>query len=407
MVYSRRDKITLPVSALEKLNPQDVLTSRTALTFELSILSDKTEDTSLLSTHAGVVEFTAPEGYVGLPPNTIQSLMKKNQLTSAPASVQIRYRRLERGKFARFQPLGEGFGKRELDLKELFERSLHQRITLSEQDIIIVRQGGQTFEIAVRELEPESAVLILNTDLEIDVMPSEADEAMAQEAERLQAQDRTAVEERACYRGFQMKLASALPAEPPKGETTGVIRCMVKLSDGSEIQRPFYHSDTFQSLFDYVIAQSEFQLFQKKDTSQPFQLVSRYPRRVFTIGDAVMTTADGQSKSKTFKEMNLVGKQERFFVEKNIMSITGDGQTSPRNASNSFCIGAKDESMSSDESKTSESIEGKQKSNLQPNEWAQAQEQYISTVDQVRSPESGNDNINIDCIYYYSVEIKT
>ena len=71
----------------------------------------------------------------------------------------------------------------------------------------------------------------------------------------------------------------------------------------------------------------------------------RFPRRVFTIADVTSATANGQSKSKTFEEMDLVGRQERFFVEKN-MSIAVDSQTSPRNASNSFRISAKDESLS-------------------------------------------------------------
>lgn len=52
------DRITLPVSALEKLNPQGAL-DLGALTFELT-----TEDKTF-KTHASVLEFVAPEGKIG------------------------------------------------------------------------------------------------------------------------------------------------------------------------------------------------------------------------------------------------------------------------------------------------------------------------------------------------------
>ena len=53
------DKITLPVSALEELNPQNAL-ELGVFTFELS-----TRD-GLYKTHASVLEFVAEEGTIGM-----------------------------------------------------------------------------------------------------------------------------------------------------------------------------------------------------------------------------------------------------------------------------------------------------------------------------------------------------
>lgn len=52
------DKVTLPVSALEELNPQDALRAGIPLTFELTLPTGR-------RTHAGVAEFTAAEGTIG------------------------------------------------------------------------------------------------------------------------------------------------------------------------------------------------------------------------------------------------------------------------------------------------------------------------------------------------------
>ena len=104
------DRITLPVSALEQLNPQGAL-DLGALTFQVS--------TATAVTHCGVLEFTADEGKVGLPPNTARSL---GLVEASP--VTVKYVRLERGQHVSLQPLGDGFGEREVDFKIILERSL-------------------------------------------------------------------------------------------------------------------------------------------------------------------------------------------------------------------------------------------------------------------------------------------
>lgn len=58
-------------------------------------------------THAGVLEFTAPEGVVGLPHKVRECLFGHGG--TARGAVDVRYKRLEKGTFVRFQPLSRHF----------------------------------------------------------------------------------------------------------------------------------------------------------------------------------------------------------------------------------------------------------------------------------------------------------
>ncbi|KAI9994224.1 hypothetical protein PInf_016792 [Phytophthora infestans] len=167
------DKITLPVSALEELNPQNAL-DLGVFTFELSFDDDQQggeAPTVRSQTHAGVLEFVAEERTVGLPPKVAASLFRYTK--QLPASIQVRFVRLEKGKFASLRPKGEGFGDRQIDFKHMLERSLKAHTTLTEGDVLFVRHGRETFEVLVTELKPDRAINILNTDLEVDMIPCE------------------------------------------------------------------------------------------------------------------------------------------------------------------------------------------------------------------------------------------
>uniref|UniRef100_M4BJ97 Ubiquitin fusion degradation protein UFD1 N-terminal subdomain 1 domain-containing protein n=1 Tax=Hyaloperonospora arabidopsidis (strain Emoy2) TaxID=559515 RepID=M4BJ97_HYAAE len=142
------DKITLPVSALEALNPQNAL-ELGVFTFELWVTEMGTElsevGTVKRRTHAGVLEFVAEEGTVGLPPKVAASLFRQMK-EQPPATIHVRFVQLEQGKFARLQPRGDGFGDRQIDLKHLLECALQTHTTLTEGDVLFVRHGRETFE---------------------------------------------------------------------------------------------------------------------------------------------------------------------------------------------------------------------------------------------------------------------
>ncbi|GLE10004.1 hypothetical protein PINS_up021978, partial [Pythium insidiosum] len=193
------DKITLPVSALEELNPQGAF-DLGVFTFELSAAAGNAK------THAGVLEFVAEEGTVGLPPKVAASLFRGGVV---PDAIQVRFVRLEKGQ---------------------------AHTTLSVGDTLFVRHGRETFEVVVVELQPEPSVNILNTDLEVALLPSES--AMkAKEAERRRAEEAARAEERGEEKErLRDEKLGALAPEPPVDERLQA-KIVLRMPDGSQATR--------------------------------------------------------------------------------------------------------------------------------------------------------------------------
>ncbi|KAG6620076.1 Ubiquitin fusion degradation protein 1 [Phytophthora cinnamomi] len=313
------DKISLPVSALEELNPQNAL-ELGVFTFELSFVQKQQQQQQQQQqkrvTHAGVLEFVAEEGTVGLPPKVAASLF--GQSAQLPDSVQVRFVRLEKGKFASLQPRGDGFGDRQIDFKHMLERSLKAHTTLTEGDVLFVRHGRETFEVLVAELKPERAVNILNTDLEVDITPSEA-MAKAKQAEKLREEEaaRAVAMAQENEQWKANKMANLLP-EPPVDERLQV-KLVLRMSEGQSTRR-FLHSSPLRSVFDFIEALTG-------EEARHFQLAATYPRRLFGVDSA----------EKSLQELGLNGRQEALFVEK----VTADetmaepDATTPDNVSGS------------------------------------------------------------------------
>ncbi|CAI5742323.1 unnamed protein product [Peronospora destructor] len=292
------DKITLPVSALEELNPQNAL-ELGAFTFELSFMDQVTQTNGNTrvkrQTHAGVLEFVADEGTVGLPPKVAASLFR--QATEVPDSIQVRFVRLEKGKFASLQPRGNGFGDRQIDFKHMLERSLKTHTTLTESDVLFIRHGKETFEVLVSELKPERAINILNTDLEVDMIPCEAvikaketEKRMAEEAARIVA----LAQEKERWKAN--KMATLLPE--PAAEERESVKVVVRMPEGQATRR-FLHSSPLRSVFNFVEALTG-------EDARLFRLAATYPRRLFGV----------EKGEKTLQEVGLNGRQEALFVER-------------------------------------------------------------------------------------------
>ena len=86
-------------------------------------------ETVVASTHAGVAEFVAPEGTVGIPPKTALSLTRE-QGPAALSGMTIRVKYVRLGNhfksFVRLQPRGHGFHKNgeevvNIDIKTVLE----------------------------------------------------------------------------------------------------------------------------------------------------------------------------------------------------------------------------------------------------------------------------------------------
>lgn len=297
------DKIALPVSALEELNPQDAL-ELGVFTFELSFAGAE----GVHKTHAGVLEFTAAEGTVGLPPKVAASLFEHlSPAQPAPDAVQVKFVRLDKGKLAGLQPRGNGFGRREIDFKQLLERSLKAHTTLTQGDVVFVRHGKETFEVRVVELQPEAAVNILNTDLEVALLPCEAVERAKEAEKEREREAQRALELAALKEQRKTDTMARLSPEPPTDERFQV-KIMLRLPDGTQATRRFLHEAPLGGVFQLIEALTG------EDASE-YQVAATYPRRLFG--------ADAGDRS--LKELGLNGRQEALFVEKIASQATSTG----------------------------------------------------------------------------------
>ena len=143
------DKILLPPSAGRWLMDQCAMKNG-AMFFEVAWPALGTR------THAGLLEFTAEEGTVGLPDAVCLALAGPDRRAEPlPAQVGVRYTLLPRGTRVVLQPREARFQADVGDaVEELLEGTLKLRATLTEGDWVA---AGEHL-LRVKELHPESVV---------------------------------------------------------------------------------------------------------------------------------------------------------------------------------------------------------------------------------------------------------
>jgi len=122
------------------------------------------------TTHCGVLEFSAPEGVVYVPPWMLKTLgiPQKNG-----GLVRLRNVALPLGSFIKIQPQSTDF----LDITDpraVLEHSLRSYACLTLNDIISIRYNETTFNVKVLEVVPQSSqngISIMETDLQVDFAP--------------------------------------------------------------------------------------------------------------------------------------------------------------------------------------------------------------------------------------------
>lgn len=167
------DKIKLPPSCFTELSNQGAF-DKGPLHFKLSVVhqegpsnSEDGQKESSWSTHSGVLEFTADEGFVGLPPHVWRNLFPID--SPKTSLVEVHYVRLPKGTYAKLQPEGIGFSELP-NQKAVLETSLRQHATLSQDDELTVNYGELAYKLQVLELKPSSSVSVLETDIEVDIV---------------------------------------------------------------------------------------------------------------------------------------------------------------------------------------------------------------------------------------------
>jgi ubiquitin fusion degradation protein 1 len=289
------DKLILPPSVLEMLERQGALDGG-VMTFTVALPSGPAQSAGGL-THAGVAEFVAEEGTVGVPPRVALCLTKGGGLDSlaAAGTVEVRYTRLNRSakSTVRLQPRGEGFhagGKDaiRMDLEHILLETLRGHTALTVGDWLPIRHNGITYELVVRELLPQPQLLLIDTDLTVEVLPSEQTEE-----EQRAEEERTAREEAAAREAEEKERARILRAQqkalalPPEPEAGGdAVQILVRLPEGGRLQRRFARSGPLQHLLDWVESEQQTMVV----TGQ-FALVQKWPghMREFRPAEAAQT----------------------------------------------------------------------------------------------------------------------
>ena len=242
------DKVVLPPSAWRALQSAGAASSdRGHLFFEIardletsSASAGPRHERTARRTHVAVLGFDGVEGTVGLPPAVLRQLgvstagttgraAADNQIpratetfstdgastasgddaivkiasASSVVDVRVSYRRLPRGTYCKLQPKSQDFqgelaSEAGVDLRALLETAMTRRCTLSVGDEVVVSnafpsgddpEGFHSRSYALRcvEVQPDDAgaVSLMETDIEVDIAPSEDYEAaMRRVAER-------------------------------------------------------------------------------------------------------------------------------------------------------------------------------------------------------------------------------
>uniref|UniRef100_A0A1D1ZJX7 Ubiquitin fusion degradation protein 1 n=1 Tax=Anthurium amnicola TaxID=1678845 RepID=A0A1D1ZJX7_9ARAE len=161
------DKIKLPPSCFTELSDQGAL-DKGPMYFRLSKVDGSTSPER--TTHSGVLEFTANEGSVELPPHVWSNLFCDGEV-DAPL-VEVHYVSLPKGTYAKLQPEEMGFSDIPYH-KAVLETSLRRHATLSQGDVITVNHGELSYKLRVLELKPSSNVSVIETDVEVDIVEPE------------------------------------------------------------------------------------------------------------------------------------------------------------------------------------------------------------------------------------------
>eukprot|EP00439_Symbiodinium_sp_Y106_P051098 s173_g6.t2 len=133
----------------------------------------------------------------------------------------------------------------------------------------------------VRELEPESALCLIDTDLTVEVLPSEQTEAEQRAEEERQAKEEAAAREAAAREEMRLQRcrlkAEELPAEPSEG----AVQLLLRLPAGGRLQRRFARSAPLQQVLTWV--ESEPDAFAEPGD---FRLVQKWPGHCRELGPA-------------------------------------------------------------------------------------------------------------------------
>jgi FAS-associated factor 2 len=187
--------------------------------------------------------------------------------------------------------------------QELIER-LEQVMAENESSLVTARaeRAERSFNQSLRQQQDEAYLESLRADQEKEKKRREEKEK--QELEELKQRQVKEEEEQKFLQKEEKKsnLERLLPPEP-EAEHPDSIRIMLKIPNGSRIERRFLRTHSIKWLFYYV--------FCHKDCPDDFQIVTNFPKRTLPC-----EPTDEEKDPPSFEEIGL-GKSEMLFVHDN------------------------------------------------------------------------------------------
>jgi hypothetical protein len=330
-----------------------------------SIYLDELAQKYLAFTHGTVVEFTQEEGCVGLPEPIAAALLKNPTISKTrtvdPATMnrtqnkdednmdeemplnetdddspktaghlawgafdvpdlplEITWiQKLPRGKACELTPTQEavrsGFYSLQ-DIKLVLEQSLiRTRATLSVGDTVHTWHRGMKYDLLVSSVTPSkyNTIICINTDLEVEFGKVPDDDTKEKGHDNSPSEN---VKPLGQALGYKLSSPSSLTTEsahivkaeaialldePPLSQTNHVCTVQIRAPNGEKAQRRF---DVRQATVNDLMAFAE----TLKLGDEQFQLVTRFPRRVYQKIDA----------SQSLEAAGILAGQEVFLVEK-------------------------------------------------------------------------------------------
>eukprot|EP00980_Cylindrotheca_fusiformis_P030596 scaffold25085_cov215-Cylindrotheca_fusiformis.AAC.1 len=147
------DKILLPPSAFDTL---------ARLQVDYPMLFKLTSDTENRTTHSGVLEFTAEEGTCYIP-----FWMMQNLLIEEGAVITVTNVSLPKASFVKLQPQSVDF----LEIsnpRAVLEHALRNFSCVTKGDVIQIPYNNKNFHFALKEVKPQDAACIIETDCNVD-----------------------------------------------------------------------------------------------------------------------------------------------------------------------------------------------------------------------------------------------
>jgi len=159
------NRLVLPPAALERL---EAINAPSPMHFEVTTLEGDR------CTHAGVIEFVAPDETCYMP-----NWMLQHMRAEEGDVLRIVLKQLPKATFARLQPASIAL-LRVCNPRALLESGLKNFVALTVGDSFSVEYDGQKYGIEVLEVRPGDAVSIIDTDVEVEfATPKDAEAAAA------------------------------------------------------------------------------------------------------------------------------------------------------------------------------------------------------------------------------------